>query len=50
MDGLLLARTCKREVRFIVANKSYKRPVVGDVMRILKGIPVERAQDLAKKG
>ena len=39
-----------RPVKFIIAAKSTRRPIIGTASRILGGIPVERAQDLAKNG
>jgi len=39
-----------RLVKFIVAAKSMRRPMIGTPMRALGGIPVERAQDIAKPG
>ena len=40
----------KRDVKFLVAAKSVKKPIVGTFCRMLESIPVERPQDLAKKG
>lgn len=40
----------KRDVKFLVAAKSTKKPVVGTFCNMLESIPVERPQDLAKKG
>jgi len=50
VDGCILYSTIKRDVRFMVAAKSMRRPVIGDMFRASKAIPVERAQDLAEKG
>ena len=33
-----------------MAAKSYRRRIIGDFAQLLGGIPVERPQDLAKKG
>lgn len=40
----------QRPVKFLMAAKSYRRPVIGHFGRWLKCIPVERAQDLASSG
>ena len=50
MDAVLLVTLVKRPVKFIVAAKSMRRPVVGYFANKLGGVPVERAQDLAFKG
>ncbi|KAH8827842.1 glycerol-3-phosphate O-acyltransferase [Flagelloscypha sp. PMI_526] len=39
-----------RRVRFLVAAASMKRRVIGDLARMIEGIPVERAGDAAKPG
>ncbi|EAS02043.2 glycerol-3-phosphate O-acyltransferase (macronuclear) [Tetrahymena thermophila SB210] len=50
VDALLISSRMNRPVKFIVAAKSTRRPVIGQFSRALGGIPVERAQDLAKAG
>lgn len=47
---MMLVYTSKRQISFIIAAKSYKRPVIGFFAKALGAIPVERPQDLAKKG
>jgi glycerol-3-phosphate O-acyltransferase/dihydroxyacetone phosphate acyltransferase len=46
----LIASNVDIPVRFIIAAKSTKKPIIGQFSRILGGIPVERAQDIAKQG
>lgn len=48
VDGSILFFTAQRDVRFMVAGKSTRRPVLRHFFRWSKSIPVERAQDLAK--
>ena len=46
MDGILLYSTCGgREPSFLIAEKSWKRRLVGAVARAMNCIPVTRAQD-----
>ena len=50
IDGLLIASHIARQVRFIVAAKSMRRPIIGHFARMFMGIPVERGQDVAVQG
>ncbi|KAL6066355.1 Glycerol-3-phosphate/dihydroxyacetone phosphate acyltransferase [Balamuthia mandrillaris] len=51
MDGCLLISACKsRRIRFLIAAKSMRRKVVGFFAGAAEAIPVERPQDIAKKG
>ncbi|KJE91262.1 glycerol-3-phosphate acyltransferase [Capsaspora owczarzaki ATCC 30864] len=51
VDGLLLGQSVgTRVVRFLIAEKSYKRKVVGKFARAMNSIPVARAQDNASTG
>jgi len=50
IDGVLLVSKLPRQIHFIGAAKSVKRPIIGDLMKALGVIPVERAQDIAHKG
>jgi glycerol-3-phosphate O-acyltransferase/dihydroxyacetone phosphate acyltransferase len=38
------------QCRFIIAEKSWHRPIIGDLAKAIKCIPVARAQDNAKAG
>lgn len=38
------------QCRFIIAEKSWNRPIIGDLAKAIKCIPVARAQDNAKTG
>jgi glycerol-3-phosphate O-acyltransferase/dihydroxyacetone phosphate acyltransferase len=50
MDGLLIMCTCQRTISYLVAEKSWKRPVVGHLAWAMGGVPVKRAQDSASRG
>jgi glycerol-3-phosphate O-acyltransferase/dihydroxyacetone phosphate acyltransferase len=53
VDGILLNTVVNqkgRAVQFLIAAKSWKRPFIGDIARLMKCIPVARAQDSAKAG
>lgn len=50
VDGLILLTNCKREISFLIAQKSYDRPVVGFFAKAFHCIPVVRPQDTAFKG
>ena len=50
MDGVLLLVTSPRRVCFLVAEKSFKKRVIGDFMAAVGSIPVSRPQDAAKAG
>lgn len=43
MDPLVISGYLPREVGFLVAAKSMRKPIIGHFARALKGIPVERA-------
>jgi 1-acyl-sn-glycerol-3-phosphate acyltransferase len=46
----MLIYSSPRPVRFIIAAKSYRKPIIGHFAKWLNSIPVERPQDLAFKG
>ena len=46
----MLISIIPREVSFIMAAKSTRRPVIGHLARLMHVVPVERPQDLAKNG
>lgn len=54
LDGLLLSsevlRASNRKLSFLVAEKSMKRPFVGDMAKAMEAIAVKRAADDAKPG
>ncbi|EGW33417.1 uncharacterized protein SPAPADRAFT_136811 [Spathaspora passalidarum NRRL Y-27907] len=54
IDGLLVMSQVKahsgRHIAFLIAGKSYRMNIVGHGARLVSAIPVERAQDLLKKG
>lgn len=45
MDSLLLLAHAGRPVKFIIAEKSMSRPVIGQFARLLGAVPVVRPQD-----
>lgn len=50
VDGLMLLTNCPREISFMIAQKSWDRPLVGFLARAFHCIPVARPQDMAYKG
>ncbi|OZJ03873.1 hypothetical protein BZG36_03684 [Bifiguratus adelaidae] len=50
IDPLIVLRECKRQVSFLIAEKSMHQRGVGQFARALHAIPVIRPQDLAKPG
>lgn len=54
VDPLVLMNQVKREanrrISFLIANKSYKHPVIGPLSRMQLLIPVSRAQDMLRPG
>ncbi|KAL7540782.1 hypothetical protein ACHAXR_010382 [Thalassiosira sp. AJA248-18] len=50
MDGLTIMCTCERTISYLVADKSWNRPVVGHLAWAMGAVPVKRAQDSAKRG
>lgn len=50
VDGSLVFFAAPRDTRFMVAAKSFKRPVLGTIFRLSHSVPVERAQDISKPG
>ncbi|TYZ66258.1 hypothetical protein PybrP1_008190 [[Pythium] brassicae (nom. inval.)] len=50
VDGLVVMMTSPRKVGFLIAEKSWHMPVVGDFARIMGCIPVVRPQDSVLKG
>ncbi|RCK55172.1 Glycerol-3-phosphate O-acyltransferase 2 [Candida viswanathii] len=54
VDGLVVMTKVKehtgRRIAFLIAKKSYERRIIGDAAKLCGAIPVERAQDLLKKG
>lgn len=50
MDGLTIMCTCQRTISYLVAEKSWKRPIVGHLAWAMGAVPVKRAQDSANRG
>ncbi|KAG5417256.1 hypothetical protein I9W82_004889 [Candida metapsilosis] len=54
VDGLVVMSKVKehsgRRIAFLIAQKSYDRRIIGEAAKLCSAIPVERAQDLLKKG
>mmetsp|Transcript_49805 Transcript_49805/g.115634 ORF Transcript_49805/g.115634 Transcript_49805/m.115634 type:complete len:685 (-) Transcript_49805:96-2150(-) len=50
VDGVMLLTNSHREISFMIAEKSYQRPMVGFLAKAFHCIPVQRPQDTAFKG
>lgn len=50
MDGIMIMCTCQRKISYLVADKSWNRPIIGHLAWAMGAVPVKRAQDSAKKG
>lgn len=50
VDGVIVMMNCVRKVGFLVAEKSFKRPIIGDFSRAIGCIPTIRPQDSVKLG
>jgi hypothetical protein len=46
----LLMRKTPRVISFIAAAKSMRRPIVGDLIKMVHASPLERAQDISVAG
>ncbi|ESL08040.1 glycerol-3-phosphate acyltransferase [Trypanosoma rangeli SC58] len=46
IDALMIQANCGRHVRFIMAEKSFHRPIVGQFGRVTNAVPVVRPQDV----
>lgn len=50
MDGLMILCTCQRTISYLIAEKSWNRPIIGHLAWALGAVPVKRAQDNVSKG
>ncbi|CAO3610115.1 unnamed protein product [Cunninghamella echinulata] len=50
VDPIMVMRECKRQVSFLIAEKSMHQKGIGFFARMVNAIPVIRPQDLAVKG
>ena len=50
IDSVVMLSTCQRTVSYLIADKSWKRRVIGDIAWAMGAVPVRRAQDSAKVG
>ncbi|DBA01476.1 TPA: hypothetical protein N0F65_005595 [Lagenidium giganteum] len=50
VDGMVVLMNCHRKVGFMIAEKSWHRPVIGDFSRVMGCIPVVRPQDSVING
>eukprot|EP00927_Polykrikos_kofoidii_P017339 TRINITY_DN1788_c0_g2_i1.p1 TRINITY_DN1788_c0_g2~~TRINITY_DN1788_c0_g2_i1.p1 ORF type:complete len:570 (-),score=78.44 TRINITY_DN1788_c0_g2_i1:173-1882(-) len=50
VDPMMVISFLGRSVRFLIAAKSMRRPIIGHAARCFNAIGVERSQDLAEKG
>jgi len=49
VDGIMLMATAQHKVSFLVAEKSWYRPIIGHFAYAMGAVPVARAQDKSKK-
>ncbi|KEG13733.1 putative glycerol-3-phosphate acyltransferase [Trypanosoma grayi] len=45
IDAMMIRANCGRPVRFVMAEKSFDRPIVGQFARMMDAVPVVRPQD-----
>lgn len=50
VDGGILAANCHRQISFMIAQKSFDKPGIGSLARIMHCLPVTRPQDIVFKG
>lgn len=50
IDPMVIMSYCNRDISFTMAASSYKKPVVGQLARSVKVIPVKRPEDSKYKG
>jgi len=50
VDGAILLTNCHRKISFMIAEKSWNRPLIGPLARAFHSIPVSRPQDTVKPG
>ena len=50
VDGITMLCTCQRTISFMIAEKSWNRPIIGHLAWALGAVPVKRAQDSATSG
>ena len=50
IDGVMIVATCHHKISYLIADKSWKRKVIGNLAWALDAVPIKRAQDSAKTG
>jgi len=50
LDSVVVLCTCQRTISYLIAEKSWKRRIIGDIAWAMGAVPVRRAQDSAKQG
>ena len=50
IDAVTMVCTCQRTISYLVAEKSWNRPIIGHLAWALGAVPVKRAQDSAVSG
>jgi glycerol-3-phosphate O-acyltransferase/dihydroxyacetone phosphate acyltransferase len=50
MDAVMVVCGCENKVSYLMAEASWKRPIIGHIAWALDVVPVKRAQDEAKQG
>jgi glycerol-3-phosphate O-acyltransferase/dihydroxyacetone phosphate acyltransferase len=50
IDAVTMVCTCQRTISYLVAEKSWNRPIIGHLAWALGAVPVKRSQDSAEVG
>jgi glycerol-3-phosphate O-acyltransferase/dihydroxyacetone phosphate acyltransferase len=50
VDAIMSLSTCQRKISYLMAEASWRRPIIGDIAWCMDVVPVKRAQDDAKPG
>lgn len=50
IDGVVLMTTCPNKISLLVAEKSWRRRVIGDIAWLMGCVPIKRPQDSARRG
>lgn len=50
VDALLIGSIIDKELSYTIANSSFTKPVIGNLAKMVKAIPVKRAEDFKIKG
>ena len=50
IDAVMVLCTCQHQISYLIAETSWRRPIVGDIAWAMGAVPVRRAQDASVKG